>query len=103
MTYDHELTLILPGRIEEDEIGNQIPIDPKETTVLCSLKSVGRSEFYNAAATGLRPELVFVVHGYEYSGERLVEFEGKRYNVVRTYANDYEEIELTCERVIGSG
>lgn len=101
VTYDHELTLI-SQTITEDEIGNQIPIETR-TTILCSLKSVGRSEFYNAAATGLRPELVFVIHGYEYNGEKAVEFEGSRYSVIRTYQMGFEEIELTVERVSGGG
>ena len=97
MTFDHELTLIGQA-ITEDEIGNQIPVET-ETVVLCGLKSVGRTEFYNAAVTGLRPELIFVVHGYEYNGEQIVKFEGVRYRVIRTYATGFEEVELTCERV----
>lgn len=101
MTYDHDLTLI-SQEIREDEIGNQIPVET-ETTVLCGLKSVGRSEFYDAAASGLRPELVFVIHGYEYNGERIVKFEGVRYNVIRTYQVDFEEMELVCEKVAGNG
>lgn len=101
MTYDHEVTLIAQT-MGEDDIGNQIPVET-ETTILCSKQSVGRSEYYNAAAAGLRPELVLIVHGYEYNGERIVRFEGSRYNVIRTYETDFEEIELTCERVIGSG
>jgi SPP1 family predicted phage head-tail adaptor len=97
MTYDHELTLIGQS-YTEDEIGNPIPVET-ETVILCGLKSVGRTEFYNAAVTGLRPEMVFVIHGYEYNGEQLVKFEGVRYRVIRTYAIDFEEVELTCERV----
>lgn len=101
MTYDHELTLI-SQTITEDGIGNQIPVET-ETVVLCGLKSISRIEFYNAVVTGLRPELVFVIHTYEYNGEKKVEFEGVRYNVVRTYQKDVEEMELICERVIGDG
>lgn len=101
MTYDFELTLI-SQTFEEDGIGNQVPVET-ETTVLCDRKSVGRSEFYNAAAAGLRPELVLVVHAYEYQGERVIKFEGVRYNIIRTYAIGIEEIELTCKRVIGNG
>ncbi|RJQ25529.1 MAG: phage head-tail adapter protein [Peptococcaceae bacterium] len=101
MTYDHELTLI-SQTYTEDEIGNQIPTET-ETVILCGLKSVGRSEHYNAALTGLRPELIFVVHGYEYNGEKKVVFEGVRYNVIRTYAVDFEELELTCEKIAGDG
>ena len=101
MTYDHELTLI-SQTITEDEIGNQIPVET-ETVVLCGLKSVGRNEFYSAAVTGLKPELVFVIHGYEYNGEQEVKFEGNRYRVIRTYLTDFEEVELTCERVTADG
>lgn len=101
MTYDHELTLI-GETIEEDEIGNQRPVETR-TMILCSVKSAGRNDFYSGAAAGLRPEYVFTVHAYEYSGERLVEFEGKRYSVIRTYQVDFEEMELVCERVVGSG
>lgn len=97
VTYDYELTLI-NQTIAEDEIGNQIPVET-ETVVLCGLKSVGRTEFYNAAVTGLRPELVFVIHGYEYNGEQIIKFEGMRYQVIRTYAINFEEIELVCEKV----
>lgn len=101
MTYDHELTLI-GQTIQEDDIGNQISVET-ETVVLCGLKSVGRSEFYSGAATGLRPELVFVIHAYEYNGEQIVEFEGVRYRVIRTYQTGTEEIELTVEKVNADG
>jgi SPP1 family predicted phage head-tail adaptor len=101
MTYDHELVLIKQD-FAFDEIGNQIPIETRKT-VLCNVKSVGRNEFYNAATAGLRPSIVFVIHGYEYDGEQSVEFEGVRYKVIRTYSTDFEEMELTCEKVAADG
>lgn len=97
MTYDHELTLI-GFTIEQDEIGQEIE-KPTYTTVLCKLKSIGRSEFYSAAQTGLKPSMTFVIHGYEYEGQEKVKFEGKEYKVMRTYSIDFEELELTCERI----
>lgn len=100
-TYDHELVLI-GETIVEDEIGNQKPVETR-TAILCSVKSAGRSDFYSGAAAGLRPDIVFTIHAYEYSGERHVEYEGVRYRVIRTYQTGIEEIELTAERVIGNG
>lgn len=100
-TYDHELILIAQT-MQEDEIGNQVPVETR-TTILCSLQSIGRNEFYDAAASGLKPELMFTIHAYEYKGERQVEFEGVKYNVIRTYRANFEELELTCEKVIGNG
>ncbi|WJQ14581.1 phage head closure protein [Geobacillus stearothermophilus] len=101
MTYDHELVLIAQEFVE-DEIGNQIAQETRKT-VLCNVKSVSRSEFYSAATAGLRPSIVFVIHGYEYDGEQEVEFESVKYRVIRTYSVSFEEVELTCERVLNDG
>jgi SPP1 family predicted phage head-tail adaptor len=101
MTYDHEITLI-GYTIEKDEIGQDVEV-PTYTDVLCGIKSIGRNEFYSAAQTGLKPSITFVIHGYEYNGEKKVEFEGEKYKVIRTYMKDFEEMELVCEKVIGNG
>jgi len=100
MTYDHELTLI-DYTIEYDEIGQQKKIETR-TNILCAVKSIGRNEFYAAAQAGLKPEITFVIHSYEYNGEKKVEFEGEKYKVIRTYMKDFEEMELICEKVIGN-
>jgi SPP1 family predicted phage head-tail adaptor len=101
MTYDHELILITET-ITEDSVGNQIATE-SETVILCGRKSVTRSEFYNAAVSGLKPQEVFVIHGYEYTGQAKVKFAGAKYNVIRSYAVDFEETELVCEQVIANG
>lgn len=105
MTYDYELILIRET-YTEDEIGNQIPI-PVETNIYCGLRSIGRSEFYRAAVTDLKPELAFVIHPYEYNGEKKVRFktiedgESVEYKVIRTYQTGIEEMELICGKVRG--
>lgn len=106
MTYDNELTLI-SSTITYDDIGNPIEA-PIEVNILCGLKSIGRTEFYNASANGLKPTLIFVVHPYEYNGETYVEFSEdespkQRYRVIKTYKTNMEELELTCEKVLGNG
>lgn len=100
MSWSNELILI-QKTYDFDEIGNQVEAEVK-TTVFCDIKSVGRSEFYSAATTGLKPEIIFIVHNYEYNGENQVEFENKKYNVIRTYTRNEEEVELTCEKVLGN-
>lgn len=107
MTFDNELKLIGQSGFTEDEIGNQIPVDPIETIVLCGLKSVTRAEHYAAAANGLQPEMLFIVNRYEYDGQKEVEFEGKRYTVIRSYTIDkvkeignFENIEIVCQGVV---
>jgi len=101
MTYDYELTLI-DYTIDYDEIGQEIKV-PVRTNILCAVRSTGRNEFYAAAQAGLKPEITFIIHAYEYNGEKEVEFEGQKYKVIRTYMKDFEEMELVCEKVIGNG
>lgn len=109
--YNHELTLI-NYEVGEDEIGNEIKI-PIEKTILCKIKDIGSTEFYNAQVNDLKPARKFIIHTFEYNGEKQVIFEGTKYKVIRTYVGDTvdrsdnalsdEEIELTCEKVIGNG
>ncbi|WP_130807650.1 phage head closure protein [Senegalia massiliensis] len=109
--YDHEVKLI-DEEIIKDEIGQEVATFI-ERTILCKVKDIGGSEFYNAKVAGLKPEIKLIVHSFEYQGEQKVEFQGNKYNVIRTYKGDTvdnsslslsgEEIELTCEKVIGSG
>ena len=114
MTFDHELILIgtEPG---ENELGDPILV-PVRRSVLCDVLSVTRSEHYQAAAHGLKPEIVFVVNRYEYQGEKEVEFEGRGYRVMRTYRasqgpsaryakqiGDIDAMELVCEGVVHGG
>lgn len=98
MTYDNEIILI-SKTFSEDEIGNQIPMET-QNKILCSEVSVGRNEFYNAALSNLKPEKIFIIHRFEYNEEREVIYKGHRYSVIRTYSNNVEEIELTCERKV---
>lgn len=106
MTFDNELTLI-SSTITYDDIGNPIET-PIEVNILCGVKSIGRTEFYNAAANGLKPEYILVIHPYEYNGETYIKFSEnespkQKYKVIKTYKANMEELELTCEKVMGSG
>lgn len=106
MTFDHELYLI--GYEEGDNgLGNPIR-RPIKRAVLCDWQSITRSEHYQAAAHGLRPEIVFIINRHEYHGEREVEFEGRRYQVVRVYIprqakglEAFESLELVCTGLVG--
>lgn len=85
-----------------DDIGNQIS-DESRKEIYCNVKSISRSEFYNASTAGLKPSLIFSIHLFEYNNEIKVEFNGVIYNVIRTYMVSADEIELTCEKVLGNG
>ena len=67
--------------------------------VMCTVKSVSRSEYYNALNAGIHPTYVFYLTlAEDYHGERVVRYKGLKYRVVRTYMTDDDGIEITVER-----
>lgn len=79
-----------------EEIYAAITSQPRR--VFAVVRSVGWREFYTAHEQGIEPEIVFVLADYaEYKNERLIDYNGARYRVVRTYVNG-QTIELTAER-----
>jgi len=67
--------------------------------VMCTVKSVSRSEYYNALNAGINPTFVFYLTlSDDYHGERVVRYKGLKYRVVRTYMTDDDGIEITVER-----
>ena len=83
----------------ENELGDTIEVST-ERQVFADKQSVRQSEFYQAAATGLRPELMFVVRTIEYNGETRLKYNGKIYDIIRTYDKDGELTELVCQGVV---
>jgi len=64
-------------------------------------KSVRQSEAYQAAAVGLKPELMFEVRSFDYEQEERIDYNGKLYEISRVY--DRGEItELVCIAITGS-
>ena len=87
--------LILVGRIFDDD-GNVTSETRRE--VFCKLESIGRTEFYQAQATDLRPELVFVLADYlDYEDEFLCIYGDIWYRVIRTYRKG-QELEIIVQR-----
>lgn len=75
--------------------GNSIP-SLVEKEVFANKNSIRQSEFYQAAATGLKPELMFTIRLTEYSGERKLKYDNTTYDIIRTYEKNTELIELIC-------
>ena len=64
--------------------------------VFCEAASIGQKEFYQAHATGLKPEIKFRLADYlDYQDEKIVLYAGKRYRVLRTYRSG-QTLEITC-------
>lgn len=69
-------------------------------TVFAEIRSVTRSEMYQALSAGLNPELIFRLADYaDYGGERLIRYDGKFWRVLRTYTRN-QTIELTVQEEV---
>ena len=83
----------------ENDMGDII--ESKTTTeVYAEKKSVSQTAFYQAAATGLRPEWIFVVRSDEYKSEPKLEYESEEYTIIRAYERSDKMTELTCQGLV---
>lgn len=93
------LTLIQQTGTDTDDLGDLVTQEARRE-VFGRLGSIGQKEFYQAQAVGLQPELKFILADYlDYDGETLVEHNGQRYRVLRTYRTG-QELELTLYREV---
>lgn len=66
------------------------------TDVFAKVLSIGTNEFYQAAASGLKPTIKFVIADFwDYDLQKELIHEGVRYNVIRTYRNGHA-LEITA-------
>ena len=104
--YDNLITLINEQTEGRDEVGNPIKNETKRV-LFAEVKSIGQSEFYQAASSGLRPEAKFIIADYlDYQGEKILEYaeyggsRAQRYRVIRTYRTG-NELEIICRKELG--
>jgi SPP1 family predicted phage head-tail adaptor len=74
--------------------------DPSNTTTqltrYAKVESIGRSEFYQADASGLKPEIKFILNDFrDYNGQRTIIYDGGTYRVLRTYQKG-KKLEIVC-------
>ena len=77
----------------QDELGEWIETQ-KTSEVFAIVNSVSMSEFYQAGLQGFKPEYQMMIWQTEYSGQELVEYNGKVYTVYRSYRRTDGRIEL---------
>lgn len=80
----------------QDEIG-QFVSQETSRQVYCDVRSISASEWFDAGRDGYKPSLCFIMFAPDYAGERIVEYNGKRYGIYRTYVGRNERIELYAE------
>ena len=103
--YNEYITLINVTQTP-NEYGDLVQTEERKG-VFARLASISQTEFYQAQAVGLRPELKFVIADYlDYHNESVVEYQAfgantpEKYTIIRTYRNKSNEMELTCKRGI---
>jgi len=100
MTYN-EIINLLEFEHRRNELG--VTVDPLITKapVYCSKKSASSNTWSAARQEGKRPAYVFTIRRFEYSGQTQVEYNGRTYEVERTYEVGHDELELHVGEVIG--
>ena len=94
---------------EEIELGNLVETEEYGEVIqtivwrprLANQLDDTRSEFYQGATAGLRPELTFEINGFEFNNEEYLRFNGKEYRIIRV-AKRGDMRELVCSSHVGS-
>ena len=101
--YDSIITLITETNTV-DEYGDTVTVET-ERTIFAEVKSIGQTEFYQAQAVGLKPEIKFLIADFaDYQNEKKLKytsFGGTEdiYTVLRTYRTK-NQLEIVCKRGI---
>lgn len=95
--YNEIIYLVREIRTEEkDQYGDPVTV-PEYTKLFAKVKSIGQKEFYQAQTAGAKPEIKFVIPDcLDYSGQQQLIYGDIRYQVLRTYQTDKNELEITC-------
>lgn len=84
----------------ENAMGDPITV-PTYREVFANKKGIRQSEFYQAHAAGLKPELMYEISEHDYEGEKQIRVDyTKLYNIIRTYPAKDERLELICEGMV---
>ena len=76
---------LITETVERDDIGQEYTETASSGEVYCTVKSVTRDEWRVAYQAGWESYAKLTVSAADYGGERVAIFEGKRYEIYRTY------------------
>lgn len=99
--YDNIAYLYSPGTKTYDTYGNEEIVYTKRR-VYVQPRGVYNSEFYNAQQVGLHPSInLTMANRADYENEKIVEFEGQLYDVIRVDWNaQRDRIDLVLQERI---
>ena len=86
--------------VVESYTKNEYGAMDKTTTihpVYVNVTSVTSQEWFEGGRNGLNPQYRFTMFQFDYTGEKIIEYNGKQYTIYRTYNRSVDEIELYTE------
>lgn len=98
MRFCEEIVLIDAAGDAADADGYAVKTETR-TLAFADVKSVRRSEFYESMRAGVKMAAAFEIRACDYSGQQCVAYDGRRYQVERTYTKTGEMIELNCSEI----
>jgi len=91
----NDVIYLISTQKTKNEIGDLIE-ERIQTMRFAKVKSIGQSEFYQAQAQGMKPEIKFVLADYlDYDNQEEVVYNNFVYKVLRTYRSG-NEMEIVC-------
>ena len=94
------ITLIKQTK-QPDAIGQYVAIAEEQNEVFCEVRSISGAEKADAGRDGHKLSYTFIMNRWEYDGETVIEYNGKRYGLYRPYIARDDTIELHCEEKDG--
>lgn len=70
--------------------------------VFCAITSVSLQEWSEGGRLGLNPQFRMTMFAPEYHGEQILEYQGERYTIYRTYYGRNDTLDLYVERRQGN-
>lgn len=91
-----ELVKVYP---EQDSQG--YGVQPEKREIMCHfVDGVSQNEFYRSYKAGLQASATLTLWSVDYEGERYVEFNDKRYSVIRSFVPEEDLTTLVLSEVI---
>ena len=97
-----EIIYLVTESMGVDAIGNVTSTITSKKKIYAKVQSVRTNEYYNAVEVGMTPSVEFVIKKLNYNGEEEIEWNNKRYSVIRVIEPKNKfDIVLVCSVKIG--
>lgn len=87
------------GNPVTDEFGQPVVAENRKK-VYAEKESVRQSEFYQAQANGLKPEIVFSIWEHDFSNQLHLLYNSEKYTVLRVADTTKGRLKLVCYKVV---